>query len=90
MADEIETVWMYTPSFALAVFATVLYGLVFLYSFYLTVIKHRAWFFLCVLVGAAVEVIGYSLRCYSIKAPTAVVQPLATPLTLQNKTTDTW
>lgn len=78
MADEAEVVWMYTPSFALAVFGSILYGLVFLHTFYLTVIKYRSWFFLCVLVGAGVEVAGYALRCYSIKAPTEVVT--TTPL----------
>jgi len=78
MADEADVVWMYTPSFALAVLASVLYGLVFLYTFYLTVIRYRAWFFLCALVGAGVEVAGYALRCYSIKVPTEVV--ISSPL----------
>ncbi|KAK1832457.1 RTA1 like protein-domain-containing protein [Podospora conica] len=81
MADEADVVWMYTPSFALAVFASVLYGLVFVYTFYLTVIKYRAWFFLCVVIGAGVEVAGYALRCYSIKNPTAV-GPFAATLSL--------
>jgi hypothetical protein len=65
---------MYSPSFALAVLASILYGLVFLSIFYLTFIKHRAWYFTCVVVGAAIEVAGYGLRCYSIKNPTTVVR----------------
>lgn len=85
MADEAEVVWMYTPSFALAVFGSILYGLIFLYTFYLTVIKYRAWFFLCVLVGAGVEVAGYALRCYSIKAPTEVVTTPPPPLPQANR-----
>jgi hypothetical protein len=72
--DDAHVVWMYTPSFALSVLASVLYGLLFLCIFYLTVLKYRAWYFTCVVVGAGVEVAGYALRCYSIKQPTLVVR----------------
>ncbi|KAK4118111.1 RTA1-domain-containing protein [Parathielavia appendiculata] len=81
MADEPTSLWMYNPSFPLAVLATVIYGLVFFAIFYLTVIKHRAWFFLCVVIGAAIEVVGYGLRCYSVKKPT-LVGPMAATLSL--------
>ncbi|KAH6845697.1 RTA1 like protein-domain-containing protein [Chaetomium sp. MPI-CAGE-AT-0009] len=81
MADEPTSVWAYDPSFPVTVLATVLYGLVFFAIFYLTIIKHRAWFFTVVVVGAAVEVIGYALRCYSIKQPSQV-GPFAASLTL--------
>ncbi|KAK4097367.1 RTA1-domain-containing protein [Parathielavia hyrcaniae] len=81
MADEPTSIWMYNPSFAVAVLATVLYGLVFLFISYLTLIKYRAWFFTCVVVGAAIEVAGYALRCYSIKNPTDV-GPFAATLSL--------
>ncbi|KAK3349348.1 RTA1 like protein-domain-containing protein [Lasiosphaeria hispida] len=63
---------MYTPSFALAVLASILYGLTFLWLFYLTIIKYRAWYFTCVVIGAAIEVAGYALRCVSIKNPTDI------------------
>jgi hypothetical protein len=76
MADEPTSIWMYNPSFALAVLGSVLYGLVFIWIFYLTVIKHRAWFFTCVVIGAGIEVAGYGLRCYSIKKQADVVSRL--------------
>lgn len=74
MAQPTQSIWMYSPSFALAVLASILYGVVFIWIFYLTVIKYRAWYFLCVVIGAAIEVAGYALRCYSIKNPTQIVR----------------
>ncbi|KAK1759565.1 RTA1 like protein-domain-containing protein [Echria macrotheca] len=62
-----ESAWMYPPSLALAILATILYGIVFLWLTHQTLIKHRAWFFVCVVLGAAIEVAGYAIRCYSIK-----------------------
>jgi len=80
MADTGEiNVWMYPPSFALAVLATVFYGIIFIWITYLTIIKYRAWFFLCVVVGAVVEVAGYAIRCYSIKNPSEIVSASAPP-----------
>ena len=79
MADEPISIWPYDPSFALTVLATVLYGIVFFTIFYLTIIKYRAWFFTTIAVGAAVEVLGYALRCYSVKQPTQIVRPLTHP-----------
>ncbi|KAF5023161.1 hypothetical protein F66182_4775 [Fusarium sp. NRRL 66182] len=64
MADQ-ESIWMYDPSFALAVFGTVVYTIIFLIISYQTLIKYRAWFFIVVAVGAAIEVAAYNLRIYS-------------------------
>ena len=75
MADDSDSEWLYNPSFALAILATILYSFTFVWIFYLTVIKYRAWFFTCVVVGAAIEVVGYALRCYSVKKQTDVVRP---------------
>lgn len=72
-APEETSVWQYNPSLALAILASILYGIVFLAIFYLTFIKYRSWYFTCVVVGAAVEVVGYGLRCYSVKRPSEVV-----------------
>ncbi|KAH6637176.1 RTA1 like protein-domain-containing protein [Chaetomium tenue] len=72
MADEVVSIWPYNPSFPVTVLATALYGIILLAIFYLTIIKYRAWFFTTVVVGTAVEVLGYALRCYSIKQPTQV------------------
>ena len=75
---ESEDVWLYNPSFALAVFATVIYGLIFIAISYLTLIKYRAKYFIVVVVGATVEVAGYILRVYSIKNKSQLVCPLCT------------
>ena len=75
MADSEEiNLWPHSPSFALAVMATALYGLAFLWTTFL-IFRHRAWFFLAIAVGAAIEVAGYAMRSYSIKNPTMMVSP---------------
>ncbi|KAM5348780.1 hypothetical protein ACJ41O_008603 [Fusarium nematophilum] len=66
MADS-ESIWMYSPSFPLAVIGTIVYSIIFFAIFYLTVIRYRAWFFLVVVIGALIEVAAYILRCYSVK-----------------------
>lgn len=78
---ESESVWMYNPSFALAVIGTVVYGLIFIVISYLTLIKYRAWFFLVVVIGSGIEVVAYILRCYSVQNKSQVVRP-AQPLDL--------
>ncbi|CAG7564901.1 unnamed protein product [Fusarium equiseti] len=66
MADQVS-IWMYDPSFPLAVVGTVVYGIIFLILAYQTLIKYRAWFFIVVVVGSAVEVAAYSLRIHSVQ-----------------------
>ncbi|OBS19600.1 hypothetical protein FPOA_11325 [Fusarium poae] len=66
MTDE-QSIWMYDPSLPLAVIATVIYGIIFLVLAYQTLIKYRAWFFIVVVVGSAIEVAAYNLRIYSIQ-----------------------
>ncbi|KAF4464614.1 RTM1 [Fusarium albosuccineum] len=66
MADQ-ESIWMYSPSFALAVIGTIVYSLIFIVMSYLTLIKYRAWFFLVVVIGSAIEVGAYIIRTYSTK-----------------------
>lgn len=70
---ESDSIWMYPPSLALAILATVLYSVVFFTIFYQTIVKYRAWFFTTVVVGAAIEVVGYALRSYSAKQQTVLV-----------------
>ncbi|KND88182.1 hypothetical protein TOPH_07220 [Tolypocladium ophioglossoides CBS 100239] len=64
MADAPD-VWVYSPSFALAVLGSIVYGLLFLALAYLTFVRYRAWYFTVVFVGAAVEVAAYVLRTVS-------------------------
>ncbi|KAH7151907.1 RTA1 like protein-domain-containing protein [Dactylonectria estremocensis] len=80
MADS-DSVWMYNPSFALSVIGTVVYGIIFLIISFQTLIKYRAWFFLVVPIGAALEVVAYILRTYSTKNQTALI-PFILTLTL--------
>ncbi|KAK9440801.1 7-aminocholesterol resistance protein RTA1 [Metarhizium brunneum] len=72
MADD-KDVWMYNPSFALAVIGTIVYGLIFIAITYLTFFRYRAWYFTVVVIGAAVEVAGYVLRAYSARNRTILV-----------------
>lgn len=65
---------MYNPSFALAIIGTIIYGLIFITISYLTLIKYRAWYFIVVVIGAAVEVAAYSLRSYSTQNKTELVR----------------
>jgi branched-subunit amino acid ABC-type transport system permease component len=74
MAED-HDVWMYNPSFALAVIGAVVYGLIFMAIAYQTFIRYKAWYFTVVVVGAAVEVAGYILRAYSAKNRTILVRP---------------
>lgn len=68
MADNENTsVWMYSPSFPLAVIGAVVYGIVFFAITYMTLFKYRAWYFSVIVVGAALEVVAYITRVYSVK-----------------------
>jgi hypothetical protein len=72
MAED-HDVWMYNPSFALAIIGAIVYGLLFIAMTYQTFFKYKAWYFTVVVIGAAVEVAGYILRSYSAKNRTILV-----------------
>ncbi|GKT57781.1 RTA1 domain containing protein [Colletotrichum tofieldiae] len=72
MARPETSIWPYDPSFPLAVVGAVLYGIVFVWIFYLTVIRYRAWYFTVVVVGATFEVSAYVLRAYSARNQTEI------------------
>ncbi|KPM36640.1 hypothetical protein AK830_g9922 [Neonectria ditissima] len=80
MADT-DAIWMYNPSFALAIVGTVVYGIIFVLISYQTLVKYRAWYFTVVPIGATVEVVAYILRSYSVKNPTELT-PFVMTLTL--------
>jgi hypothetical protein len=71
--EDDSIIWQYPPSFALAVLALVLYSIIFLWIFFTTVIKYRAWFFTTIVIGTAIEVGGYVARVYSVKNQTNIV-----------------
>ncbi|KAF5608738.1 RTM1 [Fusarium subglutinans] len=66
MQDQ-DSIWMYDPSFPLAVVGTVVYGIIFLAIVYLTLIKYRAWYFIVVVIGSAIEVAAYNIRIHSVQ-----------------------
>jgi hypothetical protein len=73
--EEDDSVWQYSPSFALSVLAMSIYAIIFIWLFFTTVFKYRAWFFTTVVVGAAVEAVGYALRSYSAKEQNNLASP---------------
>lgn len=76
-----ESIWAYDPNLPLAAASTGLYGILFGIITYQTVFRYRAWFFLAVVVGAAIEVIGYTMRVYSAKNQREIVPlPLSSPI----------
>lgn len=66
-------VWLFTPSFALAVAATILYLVPTVIQFYLTAVKYRSWYFIWVTIGGLFEVVGYAARIASTQDYNSVV-----------------
>jgi hypothetical protein len=64
--DAPVIIYGYTPSFALALLATILFSLYFLVHLY-QVIRHRAAYFSTFPIGLGFEIIGYIARCLSAK-----------------------
>lgn len=71
-----DSIWLYHPSLAAAIVFVVLYFIPTAYTFYLTVLRYRSWFFLCVLIGGNLEVVGYIFRAVSIANPDSIVSRL--------------
>lgn len=85
MEPKEESVWIYDPSFPLAIVGCIIYGLIFLIITYLTFIKYRAWYFSVVVVGGAVELLGYASRVYSTKHQTELVRPASGTCSINQK-----
>ncbi|KAF2117571.1 RTA1 like protein-domain-containing protein [Lophiotrema nucula] len=66
MADG-DSIWTYKASVALAIVVAIIYLVPTLVLSWQTFIKYRSWFFLCVLIGSALEVGGYIARAVSAK-----------------------
>src|SRR5947209_7243625 len=63
----------YRPSFALVILAAVLFGLAFFAHSY-RLYQYRTWYFLPVMLGIAMEVVGYAFRLLSSqKDPYSVI-----------------
>lgn len=64
--DAPVIIYGYTPSFALALLATILFALYFLVHLY-QVIRHRTAYFSTFPIGLCFEIVGYIARCLSAK-----------------------
>ena len=70
-----DSVFTYTPSFALALVATILYLIPTLILTWQTIFKYRSWFFLCVLLGGAWAFMHSTLQTWATSvSPTARAQ----------------
>jgi hypothetical protein len=76
-ASDPNSIWLYNPSFALAIVAAILYFMPAYAQLYLTVLQRngrRHRYFLCPLVGATMEVAGYAVRAVSTKKQANIVR----------------
>lgn len=78
-SDNADSIWLYNPSFPLAIVATILYQIPTCVQFYLTVLRRhecRHRYFVCVLIGSSMEVAGYAIRAVSTKKQADIVRCL--------------
>lgn len=85
MAEADWSLWAYNPSFPLAIVGCIVYGLIFLAITYITCFKYRAWYFTPVVAGAAIEVVAYISRAYSVKNEKEIVSLSPKDIMLQLK-----
>lgn len=64
--DAPVIIYGYTPSFALALLATILFSLYFVVHLF-QVVRHRTTYFCTFPIGLAFEIVGYIARCLSAK-----------------------
>ncbi|KAK3998306.1 RTA1 like protein-domain-containing protein [Cladorrhinum sp. PSN332] len=76
-----DSVWPYDPLLAPSIAFTVIYALLFFWISYLTFIRYKTFYFTVMPLGAAAEIVGYGLRCYSTKNQTELA-PYITSLSL--------
>jgi hypothetical protein len=68
-----NSIWLYNPTFALAIVFAILYAIPMTIQFLQTVIIYKSYYFIVVLVGVCLEVGGYAARAASIKQPDKIV-----------------
>jgi hypothetical protein len=78
---DLDSIWLYSPNFPLAIVGAILYSIPTVIQFYQTVLKYRSYYFIPVLIGACLEVGGYIARAVSIKQQTEIVSNLTPPPT---------
>lgn len=70
--DDSDSIWLYNPSFALAILGTVLYALPTAVQVFQTV-SYRTWYFIPVAIGGVLELVGYIFRVYAVRNQTLIV-----------------
>lgn len=60
----IDIIIRYTPSLAVGVLGVVLFGIALAAHLFL-LLRHRTWYFSTVVVGTAMEIVGYAFRILS-------------------------
>lgn len=78
-----DSIWLYSASTALAIVVAIIYLIPTVVLAWQTFVKYRSWFFLCVLIGSALEVGGYIARAVSTKNVSDIVRPFPDLLILQ-------
>jgi hypothetical protein len=64
---EPDSIWLYNPNFPLSIVFAFVYLIPTAILSYQTIFKYRANFFIVVLVGAVLEVAGYTVRAVACK-----------------------
>lgn len=70
-----NSIWLYDPTFALAIVFAILYSIPMAIQFLQTITLYKSYYFIVVLVGVCLEVGGYAARAASIKQLDDIVCP---------------
>lgn len=74
-----DSIWLYSPNFALTIVFALLYLIPTTIQFWQTFLKYKSWYFVAVFVGACLEVAGYIVRAVSVKNLSSIVRPPSPP-----------
>ena len=76
MANDTQSssIFLYNPTFALAIVFAVLYLIPLSIQFWQTILKYKAWYFVVVVTGAVLEVSGYVVRAVATKNLSSIVR----------------
>jgi hypothetical protein len=75
-ADIDGSIYFYNPSLPACTVILVLYFIPAILLSWLTCARYKSWYFICVPIGAWIEVAGYIVRAYSVKHVTNIVSPI--------------
>src|ERR1700753_3380577 len=73
-ASDPNSIYFYDPSFPLCIVAAVLYLIPAIILLYLTCVRYKSWYFICVPIGCFLETAGYIARAVSVKNVESIVR----------------